>query len=161
MRQQLTPYQDNDSINHTDILLNSVYNLIESELAKFDIEIDMLRLLYKTIATSFLTPLSTGEGDVWGVIDDDGESDDDAAAQIGDDVEGGQSLMKITLSLKKILGFLSPLISGLFETPSEASWKLAQRNLRTLHQTTEALPSSLGKTLQIVSVTNRNVVMNG
>ena len=33
---------DNDSNNHTDILLNEV---IESELAKFDIEIDMPRLL--------------------------------------------------------------------------------------------------------------------
>ena len=71
--QQLTPYLDNDSNTHTDIFLNSLYHVIESELAKFDIKIDMLRLLYKTIATSFLTPLSTGEDDVWGVVDDEGE----------------------------------------------------------------------------------------
>ena len=91
VRQQLAPYLDNDSNNHTDILLNSLYNVIESELAKFDIEVDMLSLLYKTIATSFLTPLSTGEDDVWSVVDDDGKSDEDAAAQIGDDVEGGKN----------------------------------------------------------------------
>ena len=178
VRQQLTPYLDNDSNNHTDILLNSLYHVIESELAKFDVELDMLRLLYKTIATSFLTPLNTGEDDVWGVVDDDGESDEDAGAQIGDNNEGGQETefdeeyfdFDESMSSppteqpgrekRAIFGFLSPIISGLFGTPSEASWKLAQRNLRTLHQTTDALRSSLGQTLQIVNVTNRNVVMN-
>ena len=61
---------------------------------------------------------------------------------------------------RAILEFLGPLISWLLGTPSEASWKLVQRNLRTFHPTTEALQSSLGQTLQIVNVTNRNVVMN-
>ena len=178
VRQQLAPYLDNDSNNHTDILLNSLYHVIESELAKFDVEIDMLRLLYKTIATSFLTPLSTGEDDVWGVIDDDGESDEDATAQMGDtneemqEAEFNEDYFDFNESIpnpptkqpgrqkRAILGFLGPIISGLFGTPSEASWKLAQRNLRTLHQTTEALQSSLGQTLQIVNITNRNIVNN-
>ena len=88
MRQQLVPYLDNDSNKHTDILLNSLYQVIESKLAKFDIEIDILHLLYKTIATSFVTPLSAGKDDVWGVVDADGESDEDAAAQIGNNDEG-------------------------------------------------------------------------
>ena len=64
MRQQLVPYLDNDSNKHTDILLNSLYQVIESKLAKFDIEIDILHLLYKTIDTSFVTPLSAGKDDV-------------------------------------------------------------------------------------------------
>ena len=101
VRQQLTPYLDNDSKNHTDILLNSLYHVIESELAKFDIKIDMLHLLYKTIATSFLTPLSTWDDDVWGVVDDDGEVMKMQQQKLGTMLVGGRkhSLMKITLIL--------------------------------------------------------------
>ena len=138
----------------------------------------MPQLLYITIATSFLTPLSAGEDDLWGVVDADEESDEDAAAQIGNNDEGGQETRVWWRLLwfwwihpsppteqpghekRAILEFLGPIISGLLGTPSEASWKLVQRNLRTLHLTTEALGSSLGQTLQIVNVTNRNVVMN-
>ena len=63
-------------------------------------------------------------------------------------------------SRRSLLGFLSPALSAIFGIPSEASWKLAQSNLKNLHQTTEALKSSLGCTLQIINVTNANVLLN-
>ena len=59
-----------------------------------------------------------------------------------------------------ILGFLSPVLSTLFGLPSEGSWKMAQRNLKRLHNTNEALRAALGQTLQIVNVTQRNIVSN-
>ena len=59
-----------------------------------------------------------------------------------------------------ILGFLSPILSTLFGLPSEGSWKMAQRNLRRLHDTNEALREALGQTLQIVNVTQQNIVTN-
>ena len=46
-----------------------------------------------------------------------------------------------------ILGFLSPILSSLFGLPSEGSWKMAQRNLKRLHDTNQALQEALGQTL--------------
>ena len=61
---------------------------------------------------------------------------------------------------RALLGWLSPVIAGLFGTPSEQTWQLAQANLKTLHKTSEALRQALGHTLQIVDVTNENVQTN-
>ena len=172
---QLAPYLDENSENQTNLLIYSLYHVIEEELDKFSYETDMLRLLYRTIEVSFLVP-SVADGVVNdGAVSWDDEIGDDVIG-IDDDVEGqgdafdegyfdysdGTDTPTAPSSREKrsLLGFLSPILSGLFGTPSEASWKLAQRNLRNLHQTTEALKSSLGQTLQIVNVTNTNVMLN-
>ena len=59
-----------------------------------------------------------------------------------------------------ILGFLSPVLSALFGLPSEGSWKMAQRNLKRLHDTNQALQEALGQTLQIVNITQSNIITN-
>ena len=157
---QLSPFLDSPSANNTEFrtIVISLNGVIQQELSKFDYELDMLRLLYKSIRFSFLDPPdleSKGEGE-----DIDNISENEKAFEEDYFDYGNTGINSKARSKRSIFGWLSPVISSLFGTPSEQSWKLAQQNLRNLHETTEALRQSLGHTLQIINVTNENVKIN-